>query len=160
VKRRGFTLMELSIVTCLIVIAFVAMALVFAGGRHAAKRTICLSNLSNLGVAFQMYAADNDGLYPRGADWPGALEPYVRNREVYRCPMSGRPREFPPKLETDYIYLPGLSNEAAPDQAVLGDDAARHEGGGNVVTVDGSAQWWPAERWRTFAAQVEGEEEP
>lgn len=54
VKGKGFTLMELSIVLCLILLAITVSVVVYSGSRGAAMRTICLSNLSNLGLAMQI----------------------------------------------------------------------------------------------------------
>jgi len=62
--RRAFTLIEL-----LSVIAIVGiLAALLIGGlskiRDAARRSECSSNLRQIGAAYQLYAADNKGLYP------------------------------------------------------------------------------------------------
>jgi len=158
VKAKGFTLMELSIVLCLIALAIGASIVVYAGARGSAKRTICLSNLKGLGVAMQMYSQDNDGWLPPslGLD---ALDIYVKNRELFRCPAASRYREVVGEFTTDYIYRPGLSNEDPAGEPVAADDEPRHHRGANMLAVDGAARWQPASRWRLFVAQTEGRDE-
>jgi len=158
VKGKGFTLMELSVVLCLIALAIAASIMVYAGSRGAAKRTICLNNLKNLGLAMQMYSLDNDGWFPPslGLD---ALDTYVKNRDVFRCPAESRHREVAGEFTTDYIYRAGLSNEDPAGELVAADDEPRHQRGANMLSVDGAARWQPASRWRLFVAQVEGRDE-
>lgn len=152
-RRKGFTLMELSIALCLIVLGLTAFVVVYSGSRGSARRAICLSNLRNLGVALQLYSHDNDGFFP--PDLP-VLDPYVRNREVFRCPEADRGRKSEGAFVIDFIYRPGLSNEDVASEPIAGDDEPRHERGGNIVTVDGAARWWPTSRWRVLVEQMEG----
>ncbi|UCC69536.1 MAG: DUF1559 domain-containing protein [Armatimonadota bacterium] len=157
-KVKGFTLMELSIVLCLIALAIAASIVVYAGARGSARRTICLSNLKSLGMAMQMYSQDNDGWFPPslGLD---ALDTYVKNREVFRCPAASRHRDVPGEFATDYIYRPGLTNEDPAGELLAADDEPRHQRGANMLAVDGAARWQPASRWRLFVAQTEGRDE-
>ncbi len=108
----GFTLVEvlfaLSIVALLSALVFPA----FAAARGKARQTTCTSNLRQIGMAFAMYAQDNDELYPYGLDvadkftntqqgdaafktqlaamplLPVALDVYTESREVWRCPAD------------------------------------------------------------------------
>jgi type II secretory pathway pseudopilin PulG len=86
---------------------------VFADAIGAAKRTTCLSNLMQIGVAVSLYATDNDDHYPYAVNEierlvPGlplgrskpsddanayplitdVLAPYVRDRGPWICPMD------------------------------------------------------------------------
>ena len=178
VRRRGFTLAELSMVLLLIALASAVVLTVYARARSLSKRTLCLNNVRNVGIALHMYAQDNDGFFPPEEPGLSALE--IENRYVFRCPSvrhrKGSPEvprisflyrlglssQDPPDgpVPVDFIYQPGLSNQDAPNEPVLGDDQPRHEGGANVLTVDGSVQWWPAAEWRSFADEVEGRGEP
>jgi len=200
VRRRGFTLAELSMVLLLIAVASAVVVSVYARGRSLSKRTLCLNNVRNLGIALHLYAQDYDGFFPPEEPGLNALEIYVENRDVFRCPSAshrnGSPTAFridtvyrlrlsnqgPPDepvpidfiyrpglsnedapnepVLIDFIYCPGLSNESPPNEPMLADDQPRHEGGANVLTVDGSVHWWPAAEWRSFADEVEGRGEP
>jgi prepilin-type N-terminal cleavage/methylation domain-containing protein/prepilin-type processing-associated H-X9-DG protein len=77
-RRRGFSLIELLVVIAIIAILAAMLFPVFAGVRDMARRSACSSNLHQLGVAFQLYADDTDGLWPN----PGG-------RRVIGVPLNG-----------------------------------------------------------------------
>lgn len=100
-RRRGFTLIELLVVIAIISLLAAILFPVLARSRAKARQTSCLSNLRQLGNAFQMYCLDyNDVLpdefrpgwpppYDYWDGWEGwriALLPYVGNLQVYICP--------------------------------------------------------------------------
>src|SRR5438445_10640700 len=66
VRKSGFTLIELLVVIAIIAILAAILFPVFARARESARRATCLSNLKQLGTAFQMYAQDYDETYPSG----------------------------------------------------------------------------------------------
>ncbi|MCG9895012.1 MAG: prepilin-type N-terminal cleavage/methylation domain-containing protein [Fimbriimonadaceae bacterium] len=94
-SRRGFTLMELLVVIAIIAILAAILFPVFAQAKSAAKKTVAVSNLKQIGTAVLMYAGDNDDVYPRTMDtssgfpetiswwavanYQRALEPYMKN---------------------------------------------------------------------------------
>lgn len=109
-SHRGFTLIELLTVIGIIAVLAALLFPVFARARASARRTQCISNLKQLGQAFEMYASDYDDLYPFAIDapdrycpqiWDGfpqwqawiswmpqyqdTLQPYTKNREVFHC---------------------------------------------------------------------------
>src|SRR5215831_18242522 len=61
--RRGFTLIELLVVIAIIAILAAILFPVFARAREAARKTSCLSNMKQLGLASQMYKQDYDESY-------------------------------------------------------------------------------------------------
>src|SRR5688572_21323462 len=62
--RQGFTLIELLVVIAIIAILAAILFPVFAQARGKARQTSCLSNLKQLGLAFEQYKQDYDGVYP------------------------------------------------------------------------------------------------
>ena len=65
-KSRGFTLIELLVVIAIIALLMAILIPVLNGAREQGKRAACLHNLKGLGLAWIMYADDNDGRLVRG----------------------------------------------------------------------------------------------
>ena len=93
-RPPGFTLMELLVVMGIIA-ALAAMLLpAMARVRRHARTVVCLSNLRQLGTAFQMYVNQNNGkafvAYGHFDNyWGKLLEPYIRGGEgVMYCPEA------------------------------------------------------------------------
>ena len=96
-RRGGFTLIELLVVVAIIAVIAAILFPVFAGIRERGRRTQCLSNERQLGMALLQYAGDNnETLFVAGADprggvgdglgWAGRCFPYVKSVGVFRCP--------------------------------------------------------------------------
>ena len=72
-RRRAFTLIELLVVIAIIAILAAILFPVFAQAKAAAKKTQCLAQVKQIGLASTMYAGDyDDTLAPKG--W-GAYNP-------------------------------------------------------------------------------------
>jgi prepilin-type N-terminal cleavage/methylation domain-containing protein/prepilin-type processing-associated H-X9-DG protein len=63
-RCRGFTLIELLVVIAIIGILAAMVFPVFARARESARKAVCLSNVKNIALAFQMYLADNNDTFP------------------------------------------------------------------------------------------------
>ena len=104
IVRRGFTLIELLVVIAIIAILASILFPVFSQAREKARESSCISNLRQIGTAIQMYAGDYDDLMPLANEYPATpvgdeyhqggpaiydvLEPYTKNRQIFRCPSD------------------------------------------------------------------------
>jgi len=128
----GFTLIELLVVIAIIAILMAILMPVLHRAREQGKRSVCLNNLKQLGLAWNLYADENDEKLVNGAagfsnqllSWgdhrnelawvgvcwhsnyqqgellpveqqikeikKGALWPYCKNVQLYRCPTGLR----------------------------------------------------------------------
>lgn len=107
-RKRGFTLIELLVVIAIIAILAGILFPVYSRSREQARKTACLSNLKELGMALAMYAQDydetfpfwilpcyNDPNFPRGGlHWTEEIFPYVRNADIFRCPSAAQDWEY------------------------------------------------------------------
>ena len=103
-QRRGFTLIELLVVIAIIAILAAILFPVFQKVRENARKTACLSNEKQLGLALLQYSQDNNELlvsswfgnagYTESDSRPGstrykwmdAIYPYVKSVDVFHCP--------------------------------------------------------------------------
>ena len=81
----AFTLIELLAVIAILVILMALMLPTLASARDQARKTACLSNLRQIGIAIQAYASDNDGKIPYGPKAP----PFTSAANFY--PSTGAP---------------------------------------------------------------------
>src|SRR5258708_31357580 len=115
-RRNGFTLIELLVVIAIIAILAAIIFPVLAQAREAARKTSCLSNFKQTGLAMLMYAQDYDErnvpwrtcvegdpnnpqgkpAIPKDSEWFGTtydrlIQPYVKNGFITGCPSDTTP---------------------------------------------------------------------
>jgi len=104
VGRGGFTLVELLVVIAIIALLMSILMPALAGARKQAQGVMCQSNLHGWGLAFQLFAHDNEGYFPKsyvaggGGEvyWMRAMLPYVgvienqdsKARDIFLCPSA------------------------------------------------------------------------
>lgn len=95
--KRMFTLIELVVVIAIIAILAALLLPTLQNARKVAKQTVCLSNLKQLGIAFNIYSSDYNSWMPSVSLktpalvlWPSYLYnlQYLRNRDVAVCPSE------------------------------------------------------------------------
>ncbi len=110
-RNRGFTLIELLVVIAIIAILAALLLPVLSKGKEKATATRCVNNSRQIGVAFLMYAGDNNEYLPNlytkawlgtdvepGGDWwfqtlskGKYVTTYSISNNVWRCPAVRDP---------------------------------------------------------------------
>ncbi len=129
-KQRGFTLIELLVVIAIIAILAAILFPVFQKVRENARKTQCLSNEKQIGLAILQYNQDYDEAYPlshyndpTGSEvrWYDEVGPYVKNGNVFA--FNGRYSgvggvwscpSFPSMQEGNYGVHNDIFQEGAP----------------------------------------------
>jgi prepilin-type N-terminal cleavage/methylation domain-containing protein/prepilin-type processing-associated H-X9-DG protein len=79
-SKRAFTLIELLVVISILAVLAAILFPVFARAKEAAKKSNCLSNMRQIGVAFSLYLNDYDDRMPDRRDLksslPGGYRPW------------------------------------------------------------------------------------
>lgn len=177
-SRSGFSALEMAI--CFLIIAVCTAFVIRANGRatSCARRVSCGSNLHQLALASQMYAADYAGRGPVGFV-PPILMPYVKNQQIFLCPSNrdapwvngetGAParapapekpgktmtwaeieREKPPAtMQVGYAFRTGWWNDDPPETLLAQDLGPKvHRGQWQGARLDGAVRVFPPDQWK------------
>jgi prepilin-type N-terminal cleavage/methylation domain-containing protein len=103
-RKRAFTLIELLVVIAIIAILAAILFPVFAQAKAAAKKTVGISNMKQIGLASQLYMGDVDDVLPplrwfNPADlsipsthgfyfYPVLMQPYTKNTDMFLDPSD------------------------------------------------------------------------
>jgi prepilin-type N-terminal cleavage/methylation domain-containing protein len=112
-RRSAFTLIELLTVIGIIAALSAILFPVFAAARAAARKTACISNLRQLGMALQMYRQDYDELPLHLSAVNGQ---YVRDPRLFVCPNDAHKGQHMGNLRMEgSLFLPsGVSYDYVP----------------------------------------------
>lgn len=139
-SRKGFTLIELLVVIAIIAILAAILFPVFQKVRENARKTSCLSNQKQIGLATVQYVQDSDETFPptqvwnKGVSGTGvgtitdsatgttrtgngipvgffdAIQPYVKSLQVMHCPDDPKPQNSDPLATGNNPYSTAYSS--------------------------------------------------
>jgi prepilin-type N-terminal cleavage/methylation domain-containing protein/prepilin-type processing-associated H-X9-DG protein len=110
-RHRGFTLVELLVVSAVVSVIAALLLPALIAARAAPKSSVCISNLKQLYAACAMYASDYNGYLPpyqnqigvsvyagpgqpyykvpdKAEELVQSLEPYVKTADIWFCPSD------------------------------------------------------------------------
>jgi prepilin-type N-terminal cleavage/methylation domain-containing protein/prepilin-type processing-associated H-X9-DG protein len=137
--RRAFTLIELLVVIAIIAILAAILFPVFGRARENARRTSCLSNMKQAGLAFMQYTQDYDDRYPieqvnlnngpSPMGWADAIQPYLKSTQIFQCPSEKTEGDPNPLANGTGIYV-GTYTDYAYNTSM-----ARSQGGNSTARI-------------------------
>lgn len=121
-RWRAFSLVELLVVVAIIALLMALLLPVYTLARRAGQRTVCISNLRQVGLAVRMYRDDYNELPP----YLSKVASYVGDARVFVCPfdpLEGKHRVENTlgdslRLEGNYFLPSGVSYTYVPNWAI------------------------------------------
>jgi prepilin-type N-terminal cleavage/methylation domain-containing protein len=88
---RAFTLVELLVVIAMIGVLVALLLPALSQAKESGRRTACINNLRQLGLAARLYGVDEEGYFPPRLltpQWPAQLQTNYENLGVLICPSD------------------------------------------------------------------------
>jgi prepilin-type N-terminal cleavage/methylation domain-containing protein/prepilin-type processing-associated H-X9-DG protein len=162
-RRTGFTLIELLVVIAIIAILAAILFPVFARAREQARRSVCVSNMKQIGLSMGMYLQDYDEVFPPGGpkSWePNCpcpvggkgrnllelqLQPYCKNELIFRCPSDRGWQKLVPSVFQAFgsSYTDALRNVWGGVDLQLKSEAAISNVADRPLLWDMNENWHP-----------------
>ena len=162
-KQRGFTLVELLVVIAIIGVLISMLLPAVQMVREGARRTKCLNNLRQIGLAVQNYEASTMQIPPsRPADgfltWPVILLPHMDANNLFeQFTINVRYSAQPPEILTQGI--PTMICPSRRESITLSNgerDGSLTGVVGDYAGNAGSEKHHPTFQWALFSDEVDG----
>lgn len=161
-RCRAFTLIELLVVIAIMSIMASILLPALSKAREKGKRTVCLSNLKQIGVSLHIYAQEYGEWFVNAGTGENTdnLHPlydygYMESFDIFECPSTrhtvldstGLTRTYPTNDTNamSYRYIKGMKETGDANIALIWDSQpSNHQYDGvNCLYVGNDARWCP-----------------